>query len=219
VAVRDAPGARVVGESDRGWAVRACALQRLRWHAGCEREPLGDVHLRRVLGRPAGRECAVRRRVRCAQPVALMRAGDPLGGQARGARRVRARGAALSGEARRVAGSCWSDRVRVARAGVRRPRSAIDARGAVAGLLPRDAHRDGTVRCRGVERASGRIRSLLQPALAPVNSVRRRAGRRLRAPAAERAGGHAYAPRRRRPRLHRDRHHHVRRFQQWRGVA
>ncbi len=74
----------------------------------------------------------------------------------------------------------------------------------------------------GVERlgrAGGRVRGVLQPALAPLGDRRRRARRPLPAPAAERADRPAGAPRDRGAAVRDHRHHDVRRLQQRRGLA
>jgi hypothetical protein len=109
-------------------------------------ELLGDVHLRHLLGRDAGRERAVRRHLPRAQPVAHVRARSPRSGALRGwrqrARCCATRAGSGCGRRRR------DRRLRLARARLRRPRPPVDARGAVARLLPRDARRDGAVRGR-----------------------------------------------------------------------
>ena len=69
-----AGAAGMAGEPGRRGTVRAGRLQRVRRRAGHAGELLGDVHLRHLLGRHAGRERAVRRRLPSAQPVADVRA-------------------------------------------------------------------------------------------------------------------------------------------------
>ena len=65
----------------------------------------------------------------------------------------------------------------------------IDAGGAVAGLLPRDARRDGAVRRRAVGGVSRRLRGLLQSHLAAVGAVPGRGRRAVPAPSAQRRHG------------------------------
>ena len=185
-------------------------------------ELLGDVHLRDLLGRHAGGERAVRRRVPRAQPVAHVRA------------RARWRSRALSRAASRrerpplrypewlgmwpavagIVGFAWLELVYV------RPRQPVDAGGAVARLLPRDARRDGAVRRRGVGRAGGRLRRVLQPALAARrrSCAARTASLYLRRPLSgvtdlRDPAGHGHAD------LRADRHDDVRRLQQRRHLA
>ena len=72
--------------------------------------------------------------------------------RAPGAEGLRAPAAALPGAARAVAGRGPARRLRLARARLRRTRQPVDARGAVARLLPGDARRHARLRGRGVGR-------------------------------------------------------------------
>ena len=138
-----------------------------------QRELLGDVHLRDLLGRAAGGERAVRRHVRGVQPVAVVCAGARLGRA--GALAPRASLAAPPLRYPRAAGRCGRrSRASSASRGWSSCTSNRDepstAGGAVARLLPGDARRDAAVRGRGVERAGGRLRRLLQSALAALGA-------------------------------------------------
>ena len=168
-------------------------------------------------------ERAVRRRLPRLQPVADLRAGAPRAERgARAGRRSRGpllrypRWLGVWPSVGVIVGFAWLELVYIP---VDREHPS-HAGGAVARVLPRDAGRDGVVRRRGVGRAGGRIRRLLQPALAAVGAVPGRGGRTCI------CGGLLSGvtdlqirPGHGRPDLHDHRHDHVRRVQQRRSLA
>ena len=170
----------------------------------------------------AGRERAVRRRVPRAEPVADVRARVLGADRARAAARAtRAAAAALSARGSGVwpaiagiVGFAWLELVYVEHD---RP---VDARGAVARLLPSDARGDGAVRRGGVElrrRTGSACTSTCSRKLSAI--VRGEDGVRLPAASAQRRHrpadprGHGGVD------LHADRHDDVRRLQQRRHLA
>ena len=141
------------------------------------------------------------------------RAG-PLGGSADRAQSVCAGAAALPELAWHVARGRGPDRLRLDGARVRagRPRPALHAGRAVAGLFRGHARRHGPVRRGGVVRARRRLRRLLRSALAHLGAVPGRARGRLPARAAERPARHGDPRRLDRLGVHDHRHHHLRRL-------
>ncbi len=105
------------------------------------------------------------------------------------ARARRAGAPALSSSARRVARDRRRGRVRLARARVRQSRRTAATGGAVARLLRADGHRDAAVRSRAVGRLGGRLRRVLQPALAALPADPRRARLSVPAPSTQRDHG------------------------------
>ena len=147
---------RLAREPRRGGAVRARALQRVRRRPGAERELLGDVHLRDLLGRHAAGERAVRGHLPCLQPVADVRPRDRRDDRCAGSPASGPPAAALPEVARAVAVGGGDRGLRLAGARLHpgRPRAPEHAGRAVARVLPGDA-RAGW-RCSGSRSGGGR---------------------------------------------------------------
>ncbi len=126
--------------------VRARALQRLRREPGVVGQLQRDLHLRGLLDRDADRQRAARRRLRRAQPVALLRESDSLARRAPGTASLLAPAPALPRPSRTVAGRGPARGLRLAGARVRGTRQPVDPGRIVTRLLPADAGRHAGLR-------------------------------------------------------------------------
>ena len=155
---------------DRPRTVRARRLRRLRGRPLLHRQLRPDLHLRHLLGRRPGFQRAAGQLVQRIQPVARVRPRAALDRGPAGHRVPPT--VLLSGVARALARRRRTDRVRLARAHLPRPRQPRDARVAVARVLRADARGYGAVRDRGVERARRRVRRVLRTARTAVVAER-----------------------------------------------